>query len=241
MTFGPTRTAQQCRTKVDMPSKQGLTKEFEVEVITHHELPGNAEYARPKIVGLGRYRNQPVLFARDRLTKLPDPAAQRPMIAQANIDVNGQLVRAQAAASTARDAIDRLEARLRRQLEHVAEHWEARRGSQPVTDPHEWRHQSEPAHRPSYFPRPVEDRRIVRHKSFTLGTRTVDEAAYEMDLMDYDFHLFTERGTGQDSVLYRVGSTGYRLAQVTPVPKTRLTTFELPVTLSTQPPPRLTV
>lgn len=223
-----------------MPKKQGVTKDFAVEVITHDEVPEIADYARSKIGGLGRFSHQPVLSARVKLRKLPDPAVERPMIAQANVDVNGQLVRAEVAAGTAREAIDRLEARLRRQLERIAEHWEARRGSQPVTDKHEWRHGSEPAHRPSYFPRPVEERRIVRRKSFTLGTLTVDEAVDEMDLLDYDFHLFTERGTGQDTVLYRVGATGYRLAQVTPVPKSQLAAFERPVTLSTQPAPRLT-
>jgi len=29
-------------------------------------------------------------------------------------------------------------------------------------------------------------------------------------------HLFTEKGTNTDSVLYRAGPTGYRLAQVNP-------------------------
>ena len=46
---------------------------------------------------------------------------------------------------------------------------------------------------------------------------TVDEAAVEMDLLDYDFHLFTEKATGAASVLYRGGPTGYRLALVVPV------------------------
>jgi ribosome-associated translation inhibitor RaiA len=224
-----------------MPKKSALSKEFDVEVITDGTIPGIAEYARRKIGGLGRFSHQPVLYARVRLTRLPDPAVELPVVAQANIDVNGQLVRAQAAAGTARNAVDQLESRLRRQLGHIAEHRPARGGSKSVSDSHEWRHRfPEAAHRPAYFPRPVEDRRIVRRKSFTLEKRTVDEAAYEMDLLDYDFHLFTEQGTGQDSVLYRVGPSGYRLAQVTPVPRTRLAAFELPVTLSTQPAPRLT-
>ena len=53
-----------------------------------------------------------------------------------------------------------------------------------------------PTHRPGYFPRPVDERRVIRRKSFTLAPCTVDEAAVEMDLLDYDFHLFTEKGTG---------------------------------------------
>ena len=96
-------------------------------------------------------------------------------------------------------------------------------------------------HRPSYFPRPQGERRIIRHKSFTLATCTVDEAALHMDLLDYDFHLFTEKATNQDSVLYRAGPTGYRLAQVKPAPAERLANFQLPLTISPQPAPRLTV
>ncbi len=37
---------------------------------------------------------------------------------------------------------------------------------------------------------------------------TVDEAALEMDLLDYDFHLFTEKGTGSAGVVYRGGPDG---------------------------------
>jgi hypothetical protein len=58
--------------------------------------------------------------------------------------------------------------------------------------------------------------------------------------MDDEFHLFTEVGSGQDSVLYRAGDTGYRLAQIAPRPDdVRMSTT--PVTVSAQPAPRLTV
>jgi ribosome-associated translation inhibitor RaiA len=185
--------------------KPDLAPAFDIEVLTRGEFPGAAEYARRKIGGLGRLTHQRVLFARVKLTKHPDPAVQWPVVAQANVDVNGRLVRAQVEGYTLRDAVDRLEARLRHKLERIAEHWEARRGEIPVAAPHEWRHESEPTHRPSYFPRPVDERRIIRHKAFTLATCTVEEAALEMDMLDYDFHLFTEEGTHQDSVIYRAG------------------------------------
>jgi Sigma 54 modulation/S30EA ribosomal protein C terminus len=42
----------------------------------------------------------------------------------------------------------------------------------------------------------------------------VDEAVAEMDDLDHDFHLFVETGRGIDSLLYRAGPTGVRLAQV---------------------------
>lgn len=95
-------------------------------------------------------------------------------------------------------------------------------------------------HRPRYFVRLADERRVIRRKSFAMAPCTVDEAALEMDLLDYDFHLFTEKGTVSAGVLYRGGPTGYRLALVAPAPADRLSPFELPVTISPQPAPCLT-
>jgi ribosome-associated translation inhibitor RaiA len=223
------------RQRTDLPSV------LDVEVTTHGRLPGAADYARKKVGELGRLTHAPVLHARVRLTQHGDPAVTRRVVAQANLDVNGRPVRAQVDGVTAAEAVDRLEARLRRRLERGAEHWEARRGRLPRIDAHEWRHQSEPSHRPNYFPRPESDRRVIRHKSYSLPTCTVEEAAHEMELLDYDFHLFTEEGTQQDSVLYREGPAEYRLAQVNPDLVDDLAPFGMALTISPHPAPRLTV
>lgn len=224
-----------------MKHRNELPAAFEVEVTTHGQLPGADHYARIKIGELGRLTHEPVLHAHVRLSEHGDPAVARRVVAQANLDVDGRLVRAQVEGVTAREAVDRLEARLRHRLERTAEHWESRRGATPRGGPHEWRHQSEPTHRPNYFPRPESERRIMRHKSFSVPTCTVDEAAFEMELLDYDFHLFTEKGTRQDSVLYRGGPAEYRVAQVNPQDVDDLEPFELPLTVSPAPAPRLTV
>ncbi|MGO9929357.1 MAG: HPF/RaiA family ribosome-associated protein [Mycobacterium sp.] len=224
-----------------MSQRSGLPAVFDVEVTTHGQLPGAEDYARAKIGELGRLTHEPVLRAHVRLSEHGDPAVARRVIAQANLDVNGRLVRAQVESVTAREAIDRLEARLRHRLERSAQNWEAKRGGMPRVGPHEWRHQSEPTHRPTYFPRPESERRILRHKSYSLPTCTVEDAALELELLDYDFHLFTEEGTKQDSVLYRQGPTEYRLAQVDPESADSLAPFELPLTISPQPAPRLTL
>jgi ribosome-associated translation inhibitor RaiA len=228
------------RNNETMGYRTELPTSIHVDVTTHGQLPGIDDYVQEKIGGLSRLAHQPVLYARVRLSSHADPAVVRPVVAQANLDVNGRLVRAQVEGETAREAVDRLEARLRHRLERVAEHWEAKRGNTSQSNPHEWRHQFEPTHRPSYYPRPSDQRRIIRRKAFTLGTRTVDEAAQEMELLDYVFHLFTEKGTNQASVLYRTEPGGYRLAQVKPVPE-ELAPYELPLTLSSQPAPRLTL
>jgi ribosome-associated translation inhibitor RaiA len=224
-----------------MRQRPDLPAVLDVELTTRGQLADAENYARTKIGELGRFTHQPVLHAHVKLSEHADRAVARRVIAQANLDVNGRLIRAQVEATTAREAIDRLEARLRHRLERSAEHWEAKRGGKPRVGPHEWRHQSEPTHRPNYFPRPESERRVMRHKSYSLATCTVGEAALEMEQLDYDFHLFTEEGTKQDSVLYRRGPTEYRLAQVNPEFADRLAPFELPLTISPQPAPRLTV
>ncbi|ABL03352.1 sigma 54 modulation/S30EA ribosomal C-terminal domain-containing protein [Mycobacterium ulcerans] len=226
-----------------MRHKADLPPVIDVEVSARGDLPGAAEYARTKIGQIGRLAHRPVLSARVRISQHPDPAVSRPVVAQANFNVDGRLVRAQVHGATAQEAIDRLDARLRRRLERVAEHWEARRGQQPDAGRAEWRHESEPRQRDTYFPyfpRPPEEREVIRRKSFTMAPCTVDDAATEMGLLDYDFHLFTEQGTGMAGVLYRGGPTGYRLALVAPATADQLSPFELPLSISPHPAPILT-
>ncbi len=170
------------------------------------------DYAREKVLALVNHLREPILAARVRLTQMPDPAIGRPALAQATLDVDGRSIRAHVAAATMREAIDLLQDRLRVRLDRVNPHWEARRGGVPCPVALEWRHDSEPTHRPDYYPRPVEERSVVRHKSYALASETVDEAILELESMDYDFHLFTETSTLQEGVVYRAGPTGYRLA-----------------------------
>lgn len=210
-----------------------------VDVTTRGNLPGADEYARSKIEDLRRFAHRPLLHAHVKLTRHGDPAQERPVIAQANLDVDGQLVRAEAEGETARDAIDRLVERLRRRLRRAADQWEARRDGRSIRVPQDA--DAEPTDRPTRVSVAPEERQVVRHKSFTLAPCTVDEAAVEMELLDYDFHLFTEERTGMASVLYKGGPTEYRLAQVQPTSEEELAPFELPLTISDQPPPCLTV
>lgn len=212
----------------------------DVEVTTHDELPGAADYARCKIGELGHYTSQPVLHARVRLARHRDPAVQRPIVAQANLDVDGRPIRAQVQAETAREAVDLLAARLRRRTERVAEHWEVGHGGMPVAGASGFRRDSEPTHRPTYFPRPPDERRVIRRKSFAMAPCTIDEAVSEMQLLEYDFHLFTEKGTGTAAVLCRDGATGYSLTLTTPALAEQVSPFTSRVTISRHSVPCLT-
>ena len=210
-----------------------------VQVEVHGRMPGGMrELAAAKTSSLFRFASEPVLSARVILAVSADPAVARPAVAQATIDLNGRIVRAQAAGVTMRAAIELMAARLRVRLERSARTWAARRGTLPVPESGEWRHQSIPAHRPGYFPRPAAARAVIRRPGYASGPLTPEEAAAELDLLDYDFHLFTERSTGQDSVIYRVGDR-YWLAQARPEPD-RLGPLRAAITLSEHPAPVLT-
>lgn len=182
-----------------------------------------AGYARAKIGKVVDRAPEPVLFARVRLTMLAGPALTRPAIAEVNLDLNGRPVRAQVAAASMHEAVDLLQYRLRERLRRVTRHWEARRGGIPRTEPHAWRHGAEPTHRPEFYPRPAEQREVVRHRTFAPAAQTGADAAVDLEALDYDFHLFTDETTGQDSVVYR-SNGGYRLDTLGAAP--RLSTQE---------------
>lgn len=224
----------------------------DVQLTTRGDVPtGSATYAVDKVRAVVGRVVRPVLSARVRLTLAPDPAVERPAMAQAVLDLDGHLLRAHTAAPTMREAIDGMEDRLVDQLDRLVPDWESTRGAMP--QPGQWRHSSVPTHRPEHYPRPPAERRVVRHKAFSLPRTTVDEAAFDMEMLDYDFYLFTDLDTGQDSVVYRDPRAGepdadpagppYRLAQLTPVPGQR--TPERPSAVafarSPVPAPRLTV
>ena len=200
---------------------------------------GMRELAAAKTSSLFRFASEPVLSARVTLAVSADPAVPQPAVAQVTIDLNGRTVRAQAAGETMRAAIGYMAARLRVRLDRAARDWAARRGTLPVPEPGEWRHQSIPAHRPGWFPRPAATRTVIRRPSYAPGPLTPAEAVAELDLLDYDFHLFTERSTGEDSVLYRVGDR-YWLVQAQPEPD-RLGPLPAAVTLSQHRAPVLTL
>ena len=211
-----------------------------VRVATHGRVPaGSADLAAAKVGRLLRAAAEPVPSARVIVAVSADPAVACPAVAQATIDLNGRVVRAQAAGQTVRAAIEQMASRMQVRLGRAAPNWTALRGTIPATEPGQWRHQSIPAGRPPYFPRPGDQRAVISHASYAARPETPEEAAADLVLLDYDFHLFTERSTGQDSVIYRTPG-GYRLAMADPKPG-RLGPLPGSVTVGLLPAPRLTV
>jgi hypothetical protein len=173
-------------------------------------------YAVARIGTILRHLDDPVLFARLKLGVAGDPARAKPALAQIAIDVNGELVRAHVAGHTMREAADLLQRHLWDKLEQRAEHRGDLRTRAPEGEPGEWRHGDRRTERPDYYDRPLEDRQLVRHKTFAIDELTVDEAAFDMEQLDYDFHLFRDLASGEDAVLERLTDGAYRLTRLHP-------------------------
>jgi hypothetical protein len=171
-------------------------------------------YARRKILAAARASQAPVRFGRLKITHEPNLSIELPAIVTATLDVDGHPVRAQAAGHTTREAVDILEERLRRQLVD-AHHRVAflRRRRRAGTTAGEWRHGGIPSDRPEHFPRAPEDRQVVRRKTFSLGRSSPEDAVVEMEMLDHDFHLFVDSGTGRDALVRRMPDGTYELSR----------------------------
>jgi len=197
-----------------------VTDASDIQVHTHGTLtPSEVAYARSKVAHLLAYAPAPVLRASLDLKVHADPALTRPVRAKASFDVNGRTVRAHIAAPSVVEAADRVEDRLHRGLERLAHKPDSVRRRH---SPDEWQHGDEEEHRPDYFPRPVEEREVVAHKSYAIGAITAEEAVDEMELLDHDFFLFHDIETDADEVVVRAGDAGYELLSPSPLVPIRL-------------------
>lgn len=151
-----------------------------------------------------RFRSRigrPVLFARLKLTVFDEPSRELPVTASSTLDIDGRLLRAFVGAVSVTEAIDVLIGRLRTQLDRltdVSHHKSSANSTQA-----DWTGWDPLAELPGFHDRPASERELVRHKSYTTEEATVDEAAWDMALLDYDFFLFHELGSGQDCLLAR--------------------------------------
>jgi ribosome-associated translation inhibitor RaiA len=178
----------------------------------------------------------PVLMARLNLEQKTNPARERPAVAKATIDVQGDLIRAHIAAETMRQAVDLVRERLRDQLDHRSERRRSVRERGAAAAPGSWRRGDVPTTRPEYFDRPVDERELVRRKSFSFGEMTPEEAAFDMEMMDHDFFLFVDLESGTDALVERTGDE-YRLTTLRPIEADAPTGFDF----SEMQPTRLTV
>lgn len=176
------------------PRPQLEPEEPPVSVTTRGGVPRQArdELQRDLQHLVGRAPGR-VLSVRATLVTEHDPALERPAVAKATVQLAGRTVRAHVAAATHGEASKLLVDRLKRSLAAAADRNDRTprvfAGGSPRT-------------RPERRDRPPEGRALVRRKTVALAPMTPEEAAWEMHLLDHDFHLFTNVETGDENVVY---------------------------------------
>ncbi len=187
---------------------------MEVEVTARGDVSDDArELAASKIGSLDRYVNAHLLRARVVLSEEANPRIERAARAEGEVLLDGTRIRAHVAGYDMHAAIDLLTHRLERQLRAFVERRVAERDRGASGGDGEWRHGDVPAERPDHFPRPTDERELVRHKTFAVGEMDVVRAFEEMQLLDHDFYLYRESKPEVDAVIYhrddgRIGVIG---------------------------------
>jgi hypothetical protein len=208
-----------------------LTVPIEVQV-SGDSTPLLARHAEQRLRRLLHATDEQVRSARIRLVRYRGPRATHSIVAQANLVLRDRSVRAQVVDAGAIEAVAALLDRLHQHLRQVTRY---RRDPRMRHSPAPHRSPRRESARQRTFSGPHQE--IVRRKAVSLTHRDVDEAAFDMDIMDYDFHLFVESGTGEDSVLYRMTPTERGLSQLRPSPQT-LAGYDLGISIDERPAPR---
>jgi len=169
------------------------------------------DLARDKIARLVRLCREPVRVAQVRLVIESGPARDRPAEVEAVLDIDGKIARAHVAAATITEAVDLVVDRLRRRIERLEDRRHRLPERRAATNQARSGHAEVPAQRPEYSARSIDERDIVRRKSFALEPLSLDEAAFDLDALAHDFYLFREQTTMRDCVL-SYGTDGLELA-----------------------------
>jgi ribosome-associated translation inhibitor RaiA len=173
------------------PSHKGRVSAVEVQIATD------------KVKAALRHCREPVHHIELRLALESNPGRDRPALAEVTVDVAGQPVRAHVAAATVGEATDLLVDRLRRRLDRHEDrrHRLADRHRTGDSGAHEWRHGDLMPDQAEYLDVPFGEREIRRTKTLAPTPMSVEEAAFDLDVLDHRFYLFVEATTGKDAVI----------------------------------------
>jgi len=196
-------------------------------------------HAAERLASLDACVPVPVLGARVMLRHERNPRLELPSRAEAELNVKGRVVCGRVAAGTIPQAIDELARNLERQLEEFGERRLQLLRTAPSRSAGEWRHGTWSAPRPPYFPRPAEERELIRRKTFALEPLEPLQAVAEMLDLDHAFYLFEDAQTGTDAVVYRrddgriglIEPAGTHVSQPADGPVRETSRFRVPIAL----------
>jgi hypothetical protein len=138
-------------------------------------------------------------------------------VAEAELVMADRRFRAHVAAPSMDRATQLLVLRLRRQIRGSAPRARAGRHEEVRREPLGRRDVEPWATRPEFQARPVDERLIIRRKTFALAALPPWEAAEQLEDLHHDFFLFAHAETGRDAVMRRDAEGWYELVQEAPV------------------------
>jgi hypothetical protein len=120
------------------------------------------------------------------------------------MDVAGHKLRAEAAASTADEALSWVGRGLDRRLQMISERKRRASKRPPATPGGRWRSHQDP--RPHCLERLAEERLLLRRKTYrSADTMTIDDALFSLALLDFRMFLFTDQADGVASIVFETG------------------------------------
>lgn len=182
---------------------------FDIQVAVPHGEAGSQvkRYLERKLRRALDRAPTAVLFVRAHLNMTDNPSVERPIDVAVVVDLNGRIVRAEAAGTSWTEAVDLLEGKLIHEFEHLKQRRLARRGRPAQGHTEAWRHGDVPEPRPDHYPRPAEARQIIARQTWVPGPCSVADAVAEMRRLDHEFQLFVEEGSRTPAVV-AVGPDG---------------------------------
>lgn len=174
------------------------------EISTHGQIdPDAIERAKDRLERVGAHCREPILHVELRVTDDSAHPSQDHARAEATFGVKHGPVRAHAQAPTVNEAIDLMIERLRRRVDrHESRlHRVGTKRQDGVAAEGSWHHGdvSSAPRRP--VPLPDGSATVVRRKTFAAAPMTVEEAAFDLEILDHDFYLFEETKSGQAGLL----------------------------------------
>lgn len=174
------------------------------EISTRGEISDAAiERGRERLERVGSHCREAILHVEFRVTDDSAHPAQDHARAEATLSVKRGPVRAHAQAPTVGEAIDLMIERLRRRVDrHESRlHRVGTKRHDGVATEGSWHHgdvASSPR-RPQPLPDPSAE--VVRRKTFAAAPMNLEEAAFDLDILDHDFYLFEETKSGRAGLL----------------------------------------
>ncbi len=179
--------------------------------------PALRDYTQSKLERAVQHYNDMVKEADVHLSVARNPRVPQ-QTAEVTVFANGTVIRAQERSENLYASIDLVASKLSRQLRRFKER-------------HSDHHHSN-GHRASATPptdaiaadAPIDGSLLdgkevqlpdpgVRRKYFAMPPMSLEEARHQLDVIDHDFYLFREAGTGELQVIYRRNHGGYGVIQ----------------------------